>query len=317
MAPPLFSPLASAASSPPPRRRPPPSSSPLCPSSSHGSSGQCRGAADRGPGVQLTAASAGGRWRPQLCTSSHRPGADLARLLRLATLFSPAQQEVCEATTWAAAASSAQQEEHESFLNPMVSIEPQRGSELEMRWGQKILLGWFQGREGKDFLLSAGGERAEIRETKQPEEPENTTHVLCTGHIPHSFCEDHMQGMSLSLELGEVQVSFSSLGLLRRGSVLPRTARTNLILGRQRSDKDENGIPDYNGGGSDMDLLMLSTGILDVLEALPYTRATFGTCVGSSLCQCNLHLSADYGDQAWLLAYRYVCEKYAWLGFSS
>ncbi|XBI89213.1 hypothetical protein VPH35_027068 [Triticum aestivum] len=46
-----------------------------------------------------------------------------------------------------------------------------------------------------------------------------------------------------------------------------------------------------------MDLLMLSAGILDVLEALPYTRATFGTCVGSSLCQCNLHLSADYVDQ--------------------
>ena len=61
----------------------------------------------------------------------------------------------------------------------------------------------------------------------------------------------------------------------------------NLILGGQRSGKDENGIPDYNDGGSDMDLLMLSAGILDVLEALPYTRATFGTCVGSSLCQCN------------------------------
>ena len=45
-----------------------------------------------------------------------------------------------------------------------------------------------------------------------------------------------------------------------------------------------------------MDLLMLSAGILDVLEAFPYTRATFGTCVGSSLCQCNLHLSADYGE---------------------
>ncbi|XP_044322232.1 uncharacterized protein [Triticum aestivum] len=71
----------------------------------------------------------------------------------------------------------------------------------------------------------------------------------------------------------------------------------NLILGGQRSGKDENGIPDYNDGGSDMDLLMLSAGILDVLEALPYTRATFGTCVGSSLCQCNLHLSADYVDQ--------------------
>ena len=69
-----------------------------------------------------------------------------------------------------------------------------------------------------------------------------------------------------------------------------------MILGRQRSDKDDNGIPDYNDGGSDMDLLMLSAGILDVLEALPYTRATFGTCVGSSLCQCNLHLSADYGE---------------------
>ncbi|XP_037442720.1 uncharacterized protein LOC119311189 [Triticum dicoccoides] len=73
--------------------------------------------------------------------------------------------------------------------------------------------------------------------------------------------------------------------------------RDNLILGGQRSGKDENGIPDYNDGGSDMDLLMLSAGILDVLEALPYTRATFGTCVGSSLCQCNLHLSADYVDQ--------------------
>ncbi|XBJ23624.1 hypothetical protein VPH35_001718 [Triticum aestivum] len=72
--------------------------------------------------------------------------------------------------------------------------------------------------------------------------------------------------------------------------------RTNLILGRQRSDKDENGIPDYTDGGSDMDLLLLLAGILDVLEALPYTRATFGTCVGSCLCQCNLHLSADYGD---------------------
>ena len=78
----------------------------------------------------------------------------------------------------------------------------------------------------------------------------------------------------------------------------------NLIFGGQRLDKDENGIPDYSDGGSDMDLLMLSAGILDVLEALPYTHATFGTCVGSSLCQCNLHLSADYGDQAWLLAYR-------------
>ena len=89
--------------------------------------------------------------------------------------------------------------------------------------------------------------------------------------------------------------------------ILSVLVQDNLILGGQRSDKDENGIPDYNDGGSDMDLLMLSAGILDVLEALPYTRATFGTCVGSSLCQCNLHLSADYVDQVWLLAYMYVC----------
>ena len=78
--------------------------------------------------------------------------------------------------------------------------------------------------------------------------------------------------------------------------ILSVLVQDNLILGGQRSGKDENGIPDYNDGGSDMDLLMLSAGILDVLEALPYTRATFGTCVGSSLCQCNLHLSADYGE---------------------
>ncbi|XP_037405633.1 uncharacterized protein LOC119268175 isoform X11 [Triticum dicoccoides] len=58
MAPPLFSPLASAASSPPPRRRPLPPPPPsllrhhtVLPAS---------------VGVQLTAALAGGRWRPQL-----------------------------------------------------------------------------------------------------------------------------------------------------------------------------------------------------------------------------------------------------------
>ena len=89
--------------------------------------------------------------------------------------------------------------------------------------------------------------------------------------------------------------------------ILSVLVQDNLIFGGQRLDKDENGIPDYSDGGSDMDLLMLSAGILDVLEALPYTRGTFGTCVGSSLCQCNLHLSADYVAQVWLLAYRYVC----------
>ncbi|XP_037405616.1 uncharacterized protein LOC119268175 isoform X2 [Triticum dicoccoides] len=227
MAPPLFSPLASAASSPPPRRRPLPPPPPsllrhhtVLPAS---------------VGVQLTAALAGGRWRPQLMHKLASPwrrsraapaprhpllpssaGGLRGHHLGRCCLFHPAggargeQQQRGQATSGRVCGGA----HIRSFLNPMVSIEPQRGSELEMRWGQKVLLGWFQDREGKDFLLSAGGERAEIRETKQPEETENTTPVLCTGHIPHSFCEDQMQ------------VSFSSLGLLRRGSVLPRTART-------------------------------------------------------------------------------------------
>uniref|UniRef100_A0A453NUD5 Uncharacterized protein n=7 Tax=Aegilops tauschii subsp. strangulata TaxID=200361 RepID=A0A453NUD5_AEGTS len=207
MAPPLFSPLASAASSPPPRRRPPPSSSPLCPSSSHGSSGQCRGAADGGLSGWAMAAAAmhklASPWRRSRAAPAPRhpllpssAGGLRGHHLGRCCLFRPAggargeQQQRGQATSGRVCGGA----HIRSFLNPMVSIEPQRGSELEMRWGQKILLGWFQGREGKDFLLSAGGERAEIRETKQPEEPENTTHVLCTGHIPHSFCEDHMQG---------------------------------------------------------------------------------------------------------------------------
>uniref|UniRef100_A0A453NT86 Uncharacterized protein n=1 Tax=Aegilops tauschii subsp. strangulata TaxID=200361 RepID=A0A453NT86_AEGTS len=70
MAPPLFSPLALAASSPPPRRRPPSSSSPLSPSSSHGSSGQRRGAVDGGLSGWAMAAAADAQARIALAPIS-------------------------------------------------------------------------------------------------------------------------------------------------------------------------------------------------------------------------------------------------------
>ena len=46
--------------------------------------------------------------------------------------------------------------------------------------GVLAALGWFQNREGKDFMPLEGKEQR-IREKKQPEEPENMAPVLYIG----------------------------------------------------------------------------------------------------------------------------------------
>ncbi|EMS53760.1 hypothetical protein TRIUR3_32404 [Triticum urartu] len=53
-----------------------------------------------------------------------------------------------------------------------------------------------------------------IREVKQPEEPENTTPVLCTGHIPHGFYKDQMQGF------------FQELGAIKKRVSIARNHKT-------------------------------------------------------------------------------------------
>uniref|UniRef100_A0A8R7K2L1 Uncharacterized protein n=1 Tax=Triticum urartu TaxID=4572 RepID=A0A8R7K2L1_TRIUA len=59
------------------------------------------------------------------------------------------------------------------------------GEEEETEAGVLAALGWFQDREGKDFMPLEGKEQR-IREKKQPEEPENTAPVLYISHIPHA-----------------------------------------------------------------------------------------------------------------------------------
>ena len=59
------------------------------------------------------------------------------------------------------------------------------GEEEETEAGVLAALGWFQDREGKDFMPLEVKEQR-IREKKQPEEPENTAPVLYICHIPHA-----------------------------------------------------------------------------------------------------------------------------------
>ena len=54
------------------------------------------------------------------------------------------------------------------------------GEEEEIEAGVLAALGWFQNREGKDFMPLEGKEQR-IREKKQPEEPENMAPVLYIG----------------------------------------------------------------------------------------------------------------------------------------
>ncbi|XP_037466626.1 uncharacterized protein LOC119338414 isoform X2 [Triticum dicoccoides] len=87
------------------------------------------------------------------------------------------------------------------------------------------------------FLLLIGvaalklleGKEQRIREAKQPKEPENMTPVLCTAISPMASTRTRCK------------VSFRSLGLLRRGSVLSGTARYS-ILRCKISDVIINGI---------------------------------------------------------------------------
>ncbi|KAM3240874.1 hypothetical protein ACQJBY_054116 [Aegilops geniculata] len=53
------------------------------------------------------------------------------------------------------------------------------------------------------------GKEQRIREVKQPEEPENTISVQCTGHIPHGFYKDQMQGFFQELGAIKKRVSIA------------------------------------------------------------------------------------------------------------
>ncbi|KAM3240875.1 hypothetical protein ACQJBY_054116 [Aegilops geniculata] len=68
------------------------------------------------------------------------------------------------------------------------------------------------------------GKEQRIREVKQPEEPENTISVQCTGHIPHGFYKDQMQGF------------FQELGAIKKRVSIARNHKN--LLDRRKSREE-------------------------------------------------------------------------------
>ncbi|XP_048529837.1 uncharacterized protein LOC125509030 isoform X3 [Triticum urartu] len=72
------------------------------------------------------------------------------------------------------------------------------GEEEETEAGVLAALGWFQDREGKDFMLPSGGERAE--DSGEEATRGAGEHGPCPVYLPHPPCfyEYQMQGFSVA-----------------------------------------------------------------------------------------------------------------------
>ena len=78
---------------------------------------------------------------------------------------------------------------------------------------------WFCRAADSVQPLEAGRGKRIPKQLQQPEEPENTATVVYTGHIPHGFYEEQMQGVfpcdddEASIEFGDNKVHWMQVPL--------------------------------------------------------------------------------------------------------